>query len=133
MAMAGMRRNATGRRVVADLALTTAGAAALAQVVHGPPGSGYGWGSVVVSAIVVAAPLVVLGLAVRAADPRVAWVTMALAAGLTAFVLLALLGNWSGQSLIDNALDCVVALLVLATGAGTWVEELSLLRRVRHS
>lgn len=126
------RRGATGRRVIADLAFLAAGVGAVIQVVHGPPGSGYGWGSVVISAVFVAVPLVVLGLAVRAADPRFAWLTLAWAAVLTVFALLALVGNWAGQSLVDNALDSVLAVLVVAACVGTWVEELPLLHRPAH-
>ena len=132
MALGWIRRGGAGRHLVVDLAFIAAGAAAVIEVVQGPPGNGYGWGSVVISAIVVAAPLVVLGLAVRAAEPRFAWLTMALAAVMAVFVLLALVGNWSGQPLTDNALDSVLTVLVLATCVGTWVEELPLLRRPAH-
>lgn len=132
MAQGWGSRGGTGRRLVVDLAFIAAGAAAVIEVVHGPSGNGYGWGSVVISVIVVAAPLVVLGLAVRAAEPRFAWLTMALAAAMAVFVLLALVGNWPWQPLTDNALDSVLTLLVLATCVGTWVEELPLLRRPAH-
>ncbi|MFZ2013587.1 MAG: hypothetical protein WAV00_07175 [Nocardioides sp.] len=133
MAQGWGSRGGTGRRLVVDLAFVAAGAAAVIEVVQGPPaGNGYGWGSVVISAIVVAAPLVVLGLAVRAAEPRFAWLTMALAAVMAVFVLLALVGNWPGQPLTDNALDSVLTVLVLATCVGTWVEELPLLGRPAH-
>lgn len=132
MTQGWVRRHTTGRHVVVDLAFIAAGAAAVIEVVQGPPGSGYGWGSVVISVILVVAPLVVLALAVRAADPRFAWMTMALAAVMAVFVLLALVGNWPGQSLTDNALSSVLTLLVLATCVGTWVEELPLLRRPAH-
>ena len=132
MAQGWASRGGTGRRLVVDLAFIAAGAAAVIEVVQGPPGSGYGWGSVAVSAIIVTSPLVVLGLAVRAAEPRFAWMTMALAAVMAVFVLLALVGNWPGQSFTDNALDSVLTALVLATCVGTWVEELPLLRRPAH-
>ena len=58
---------------------------------------------------------------------------MALAAVMAAFVVLALVGNWSGQSHPNSASAYdVLTLLVLATCVGTWVEELPLLRRPAH-
>ena len=109
------------RGAVLVLAVVTAVAAVAVQVVEGPPGSGYGWGSVVVSSLLLAVPLVGLGLLVRAGGPQQgpqhARVTLALAVFLVVVVLLALVGNWSGQSSTDRALDTVVALLVTALAA----------------
>jgi uncharacterized membrane protein len=111
------------------LAFVTAAAGAGITLVRGPVGYGYGWGAAVVGAVLVAAPLVLLGLAVRTGERRFAWLALALAVLTAFFVVMALFGNWSGQSPTDNAIDAVLTALVLATCAGAWVEELPLLRR----
>lgn len=114
------------------LAFVTAAAGAVTQVVRGPVGSGYGWGAAVVGAVLVAVPLVVLGLGVRSGERRHAWLTLALAVVIAFFVLMALAGNWPGQSPADNAVDAALTALVLLTCAGAWAEELPLLRRRRR-
>lgn len=115
--------------MVAGLAFVAAGAAAVVQVVEGPAGSGYGWGWVVISAVLVAVPLVALGLMVRSAEPRFGWPTLVLAGLVVVLVLLALFGNWSGQPTSDRVLDSIVAALVLATCLGAAFVEIPLLRR----
>jgi peptidoglycan/LPS O-acetylase OafA/YrhL len=117
------------RALVAWLAFLTAAAAAIVQFVEGPPGSGYGWGSVVVSAVIVGVPLAAIGWAVRSGDRRYAGVTLVIAALMVALVLLALTGNWSGQTTLDRTLDTVVAVLVLVTCLGAYAEEIPLLQR----
>lgn len=117
------------RELVAGLAWVTAAAAAVVQVVEGPPGSGYGWGSVVVSAVLLATPLVAMGLMVRAGERRFVWPVIVLAVLMVAVVLMALFGNWSGQPPTDRVLDSIVTCLVLATSLGAVVVEAGLLRR----
>jgi hypothetical protein len=48
---------------------------------------------------------------------------------MTALVLAALVGNWSGQPASDRVLDSVAALLTLAASAGVLRVELPLARR----
>ena len=118
-----------GRRVVVWLCYATALLSATSQIARGPVGYGYGWGAAVMSAVLVAAPLVVLGLAVAAGRPDYAWVTLALAAGIEVFVLLALVGNWAGQSPTDNTVDAVLSALATAACVGASVLELPLVPR----
>ena len=120
-----------GRRLVAGSAFVAAAAAAVVQVVEGPPGSGYGWGSVLVSAVLVAGPLVVIGLLVRTVERRRPWLVVVLAVGMAALVLLALVGNWSLQSTTDRVLDACVAVLVLVACCGAVVVEATDLRGAR--
>lgn len=116
---------------MAGLAVVTAVAAVTAQVVEGPPGGGYGWGSVVISSLLLAVPLLALGFFVRRADPRYAALAVVLAALLVVIVEMALFGNWSGQSPTDRALDVAVSVLVVLTAGGTVALELPLLRSGR--
>lgn len=120
---------ATGRTGVFWLTLVAAITAATVLVVEGPPGSGYGWGSVVVSCLLVAVPLVAIGLMVRTGDRRYAWPTVVVAAVVAFFAVAALLGNWSSQSSTNHVLDLVSTVLMLAASLGAILVELPLLRR----
>lgn len=121
--------SATNRQAVFWLSLAAAATAVTVLVVEGPPGSGYGWGSVVVSCLLVAVPLVAVGWMVRTGDRRYAWTTMALAALLAFFAVMALFGNWSGQSATNHALDLVSTVFIVAVAAGAIAAEVPLLRR----
>jgi hypothetical protein len=125
--MADARRNA--RQWVTWLALVAAATAVVVLLVEGPPGSGYGWGSVAVSCVLVAVPLVALGLMVRAGDARYALATVGLAILVGVVAAVALVGNWSGQSSTDHVLDLVSTVLMLAAAVGAILVELPLLRR----
>lgn len=120
---------ATNRQAVFWLSLAAAAAAATVLVVEGPPGSGYGWGSVVVSCLLVAVPLVAVGWMVRTGDRRYAWTTIALASLLVFFAVMALFGNWSGQSATNHALDLVSTVFIVAASLGAIAAEVPLLRR----
>lgn len=120
---------ATNRQAVFWLSLAAAATAVTVLVVEGPPGSGYGWGSVVVSCLLVAVPLVAVGWMVRTGDRRYAWTTMALAALLAFFAVMALFGNWSGQSATNHALDLVSTVFIVVVAAGAIAAEVPLLRR----
>jgi hypothetical protein len=111
------------------LVLAVAAVLVVVQVVEGPPGSGYGWGSVAVSCVLLVVPLAVLALMVRSGERRFAWASMAVAVLMTALVLAALVGNWSGQPASDRVLDSVAAFLTLAASAGVLRVELPLARR----
>jgi hypothetical protein len=110
------------------LTVVAAFTAVVVLLVEGPPGSGYGWGSVVVSCLLVGVPLVAVALMVRSGDPRYAWATVGLAVLMGILAGLALVGNWSGQSSTDRALDLVSTALVLATAVGVLLVEVPLLR-----
>jgi hypothetical protein len=111
------------------LTLLAAATAVVVLLVEGPPGSGYGWGSVVVSCVLVAVPLVALALMVRSGDPRYAWPTVGLAVLVGVFAAVALIGNWSGQSSTDHVLDLVSTVLMLAAAVGAILVEVPFLRR----
>lgn len=119
----------TGRQLVFWLALAAAGVTVSVLVAEGPPGSGYGWGSVVVSCVLVAVPLVAVGLMVRTGDRRYAWATVVVAGLVVVLALAALLGNWSGQSATNHVLDLVSTVLMVAAGLGAIAVETPLLRR----
>jgi hypothetical protein len=104
--------------------LVAAVVAATVLVIEGPPGSGYGWGSVVVSCLLVAAPLVAIGLMVRSGDHRYAWAIVVLAVLVAFFVIAALLGNWSGQSSANHVLDLISAVVMLAAVLGAVLVEI---------
>jgi CHASE2 domain-containing sensor protein len=123
------QENATGRRAVSGVAFLAAAATTVVQVVEGPAGSGYGWGAVLISIALVAVPLALVGWLVRTGERRFAWSAIALALLMLVVFLMALVGNWSGQSATDRVLDSVVAALVVATCAGTLLEEIPLLHR----
>ena len=125
--MAGTRR--TERQWVAWLTLLAAATAVVVLLVEGPPGSGYGWGSVVVSCLLVAVPLVALALMVRSGDPRYAWATVGLAVLVGVLAAVALVGNWSGQSSTDHVLDLVSTVLMVAAAVGAILVEVPFLRR----
>jgi hypothetical protein len=116
------------RRFTFALAVVTSVTAVAAQVIEGPSGSGYGWGAVVISCILVAVPLLVIGLMVLSGEARYARVALIVIALLVALVVTALIGNWAGQSLTARWLDSVVAVLVLALTAATLAAEIPLLR-----
>jgi hypothetical protein len=103
--------------------------ATIAQVVEGPPGRGYGWGSVLISCVLLAVPLVGIGLMVRAGERRFAWPAVVVAALMVAVVLVALGGNWPEQSWTDRSLDSLVALVVIVACTGVILVEIPLLRR----
>lgn len=110
------------------LAFVAAAATAAVLVIEGPPGSGYGWGSVVVSCVLVAVPLAAIGLMVRSGDRRYAWPTVVLAALVVFFAVVALLDNWSGQSATNHVLDVVSTALMLAATLGAILVEVPLAR-----
>ena len=119
----------TQRQWVTWLTLLAAATAVVVLLVEGPPGSGYGWGSVVVSCILVAVPLVALALMVRSGDPRYAWATVGLAVLVGVLATLALIGNWSGQSATNRVLDLLSTVLMLAAAVGAILVEVPVLRR----
>ena len=119
----------TERQWVTWLTLLAAATAVVVLLVEGPPGSGYGWGSVVVSCILVAVPLVALALMVRSGDPRYAWATVGLAVLIGVLAALALIGNWSGQSATNRVLDLLSTVLMLAAAVGAILVEVPFLRR----
>lgn len=119
----------TERQWVTRLTLLAAATAVVVLLVEGPPGSGYGWGSVVVSCVLVAVPLVALALMVRSGDPRYAWATVGLAVLVGVLAALALIGNWSGQSATNHVLDLVSTVLMVAAAVGAILVEVPFLRR----
>jgi hypothetical protein len=119
----------TNRQAVFWLSLAAAATAVTVLVVEGPPGSGYGWGSVVVSCLLVAVPLVGIGLMVRSGDHRYAAFTVIVAVIVAVLAVAALVGNWSGQSATNRVLDVLSTALVLAVAAGAIAVEVPLLRR----
>ena len=110
------------------LAFVAAVVTAAVLVIEGPPGSGYGWGSVVVSCVLVAVPLVAIGLMVRTGDRRYARPAVVLAALVAFFAVAALLGNWSGQSATNHVLDVVSTAFMLAAALGAILVEVPLAR-----
>ena len=122
-------RTTSARRSVVGLVVAAAAAAVIAQVVEGPPGNGYGWVSVAISCLLLAGPLTAVALIVASGAPRLAWVSLVLVLALLGLVLLALVGNWAGQSTAARGLDIVVAVLVVAAAVGVVTVQVPLIRR----
>ena len=101
-------------RVVFGLCLVGAVAAVVALALAGPPGSGYGWGSVVVSMVLVSVPLCFVGLAALSGERRYAMAAVVVAALVAVLAVATLIGNWSGGTNHDRVLDLVVATALLA-------------------
>lgn len=115
------------RREFFRWALVVAGVAAVVQVVEGPPGGGYGWGSVVVGGLLVAAPLVAVGYLVRTGDPGRAPVTTIVAGGCALLVAVTLVGNWAAAPWLNRILDVVAGGAALAVYGAAVLLELPLL------
>lgn len=120
------------RRVFSVLLLAAAAAEVVVLVAEGPPGSGYGWGSVVVSCVLVAAPLVALAYMVRSPSRDVARWTAVLAAVVAFFVGMALVGNWAGSSTTNRVLDLLAGVPAIGVLVATIVIELPAFRGGRH-
>lgn len=120
------------RQVLSWLLLAVTAGQVVVLFAEGPPGSGYGWGSVVVSAVLVAAPLVALAYMIRSSSRDVArWA--ALLAALMAFLVgMSLVGNWAGSSTTNHVLDLLVGIPALAVLVAVIVIELPAFRGGRH-
>ncbi len=117
------------RLLVFGLSIVTAVAAVTAQIIEGPAGGGYGWGAVAASCVSVAVPLLVVGVLVLGGRRRLAAVAMVVMVLMLGVFLMALGGNWAGQSSTARVLDTGVADLVLVLAVGTVALEAPLLRR----
>ena len=100
-------------------------------VVEGPAGSGYGWGSVVVSAVLSAGPLLAMGLMVRSSSPGVAKGCALLAVVVVVLFTASLAGNWGLESATFRLLDTVATVLALAASAAVLVIAVSTARHRR--
>jgi hypothetical protein len=107
----------TWRDRAAVTALAAGAVAVVVLVVEGPPGSGYGWGSVAVSAGIVGALFAAMAYLVRCETPGRALASAVLAAVTILMFGASLIGNWSGQSAGARALD-VISTLAAVTASG---------------
>lgn len=113
-------------RAVFGLCLLGALTAVVALGLQGPPGSGYGWGAVVVSMVLVSVPLFFVGLAALSGERRYAMPAVVVAALVAVLAVAALVGNWSGGTTRDHVLEAVVAaaLLTASLPAIRWESRL---------
>ena len=102
----------------ASVVALTAGAVSVAiLVVEGPPGSGYGWGSVVISAGVVAGLFMAMAYLVRSDSPSRALASAAVAVLVVVLFGASLVGNWGVESARFRARDTLSTLVaVVASG-----------------
>ena len=83
-------------------------------VVEGPPGSGYGWGSVLISAGIVAGLFVAMAYFIRFDTPGRAVASAALAVVGVVLCCASLIGNWGVESAAFRALDTISTLVAVA-------------------
>lgn len=115
----------------ASLLALTAGVVSVAVLlVEGPPGSGYGWGSVVISAGIVAGLFMAMAYLVRSDSPSRAWGAAAVAVLVVVIFCGALIGNWGVESDGARALD-TISTLVAVTASGLVL--MVAVATVRHS
>lgn len=103
----------------ASASSVAAGAVSIGVIVaEGPPGSGYGWGSVVLSALILAGLFGGMAYLVRGDTPRRALAAVGFAVLVGAVVGASLVGNWGAESPASRVLDAASALVtVVACGA----------------
>jgi hypothetical protein len=93
-----------------------AGAASVATLaVEGPPGSGYGWGSVVISAVLVAGLFSAMAYLVRSEGHGQALASAAVAVLVVVIFCASLIGNWAAESAGFRALDVISTLIAVAS------------------
>jgi hypothetical protein len=100
-------------------------------VVEGPPGSGYGWGSVLVSAGIVAGLFGLMAYLVRQDTPGRALASAAVALLVVVMFTASLIGNWGGGSAGFRILDTISTLVAVAASGMVLVVALATLRHSR--
>jgi hypothetical protein len=91
-------------------------------VAEGPPGSGYEWGSVVISAGVVAGLFAAMAYLVRSDSPRRALASAVLAVLVVVMFVASLVGNWGAEPAGTRVLDTFSTLVaVVASGVVLFV------------
>lgn len=126
-----MALEASTRRGRASFLALVAGAVSVAiLVVEGPPGSGYGWGSVVISAGIVAGLFMAMAYLVRFDSPSRALASAAVAVLVVVMFCASLIGNWGAESAGYRALDTISALVAVAASGVVLIVAVA---TVRHS
>ena len=126
-----MASTASTWRGRASIAALVAGAVSVVVlVVEGPPGSGYGWGSVLVSAGIVAGLFTAMAYLVRFDTAGRALASAALAVLVVVMFVASLVGNWGAESAGFRVLD---AISTLVAGAASVVVAVVALATLRHS
>jgi hypothetical protein len=98
-------------------------------VVEGPPGSGYGWGSVVISAGVVAVLFIAMSYLVRSDNPSRALAATAVAVLVVVMFGASLIGNWGVESAGFRALDTISTLVAVAASGVAFVAAVATVRK----
>jgi hypothetical protein len=120
----------TWRDRASTLALI-AGATSVAILVgEGPPGSGYGWGSVVISAGLVVGLFMAMAYLVRSDSPRQALASAAVAVLVVVMFAASLIGTWAVESARFRVLDTISTLVAMAASGVVFMVALA---TVRHS
>lgn len=97
------------------------------QVIEGPPGSGYGWGSVAVSAAIVAILFVTMAWTVGSRARGMATICALVAVVVVLMFTASLVGNWSSSPSRFRILDVLSFVLALsAGGAALWHSAMTL-------
>lgn len=121
-------RTAPWRDRASILALIAGFVSVAILVFEGPPGSGYGWGSVVISAGVVAGLFISMSYLVRSDSPSRALASAAVAVLTVAMFGASLIGNWGVESAGFRALDTISTLVALAASGVVFVAAVATAR-----
>jgi hypothetical protein len=131
VAMEGLAYAWRGR--AAGLALLAAAVAVTVIVAEGPPGSGYGWGSVWISVGIVAALFILMAYLVRYDTVGRALASAVVAAVLAVLFTASLIGNWAAASATARILDSVSTVLAVAASGLVFVVATATVRHSRSS
>jgi hypothetical protein len=110
------------------LALIAGVVSVVILVVEGPPGSGYGWGSVVISAAIVAGLFMAMAYLVRFDSLSRALASAAVAVLVVVMFGASLIGNWGGESTAFRALDIISTLVAVAASGVVFMVAVATLR-----
>ena len=113
-----------------QLALTAGAVSVAVLVIEGPPGGGYGWGSVLISAGIVAGLFMAMAYLVRFDSPSRALASAAVAVLVVVMFCASLIGNGGVESAGFRALDTISTLVAVAASGVVFAVAVA---TVRHS
>ena len=104
-------------------------------VIEGPPGNGYGWESVAISAGLIAVLFIPMAYFVRFDSARPALASAALAIVAVVMSAASLIGNWGVEPTAFRVLETIFTVFVVAAGSVVFAVAAATVRhsRSRHS
>ena len=112
-----------------QLALVAGVVSVAVLVIEGPPGSGYGWGSVVISAGIVAGLFAAMAYLVRFDSHGRALASASVAVLVVVMFCASLIGNWGVESAGFRALDMISTLVAVAASGVVFTVAMATVRR----